>query len=148
MKFFNLFFALTLCCCFVACSELDDPQDQSELTVDDRNVDLCRVFVQPTPGSPPPNCPGNLDITLVDYVYPTTGGCCAIFEFANPGDYSYCAPGIPITNGWLTVPSVPSISPVPPPLPPNQFEICFADAPFAIAFQDANGDCQAIDLNC
>ncbi len=92
MKFFNLFFALALCCTFVACSDLDEPQDQMELESEDRTIDVCRRLLTVAPNTPPPMCNTNLGITIVGYDL-SSGQCCIILEFPHEGPWDWCMVG-------------------------------------------------------
>ena len=147
MKIFNLIFALAICCCFVACSDMEDPIDQTELSVEDRTVDVCRRLLNMVPGNTPPNCNDNLGITIVDYDL-SSGQCCMTVEFPDEGPWSWCMIG-PQTGPDFTAPLVNVIGtgnngPV------YQYKIC-VDAGAAsntlIGFENRNtGDCQALDV--
>lgn len=143
MKFFNLFFALALCCSFVACSDLDEPQDQYELEAEDRTVDVCRRLLTVNNSTPPPMCNSNLGVTILGYDF-SSGQCCIILEFPHAGPWDWCMIG-PQTGAPFTAQLVPSIGPNPGPAT-YQGRICVDPGSNNLTgiVDMTSGDCQSL----
>ena len=144
MKIFNLIFALAICCCFVACSDMEDPIDQTELSVEDRTVDVCRRLLNMVPGNTPPNCNDNLGITIVDYDL-SSGQCCMTVEFPDEGPWSWCMIGPQTGPDFLANPVFNGVNNT----PVYQSQICVDQGPASntwIGFENQNNQCQSFNI--